>query len=95
MRVISRRAIREFSQVWPDAWGPLNRWAQIVEAASWTTPAAILRSMNTADFVGEVVVFDIGGNKYRLIAYVHYRQQAVYIKHILTHKEYDKGEWRQ
>ena len=95
MRVISRRAIREFAQVWPDALGPLNRWAQIVESSNWPTPAAIRRSMNTADLVGELVVFDIGGNKYRLIAYVHYRQQAVYIKHILAHREYDKGEWRQ
>ena len=95
MRVISRRAIREFAQLWPDALGPLNRWAQIVEASNWPTPAAIRRSVNTADFVGDLVVFDIGGNKYRLIAFVHYRQQAVYIKHILTHREYDKGEWRQ
>lgn len=51
--------------------------------------------MNTADFVGDLVVFDIGGNKYRLIAFVHYRQRAVYIKHILTHREYDKGAWKQ
>lgn len=57
-------------------------------------PAAIRRSVNSADFVGDLVVFDIGGNKYRLIAYVHYRQQAVNIKHILTHRDYDKGDWR-
>ena len=55
-----------------------------------------MRAMfNTADFVGELTVFDIGGNKYRLIAFVHYRRRAVYIKWILTHKEYDKGAWKQ
>jgi len=50
---------------------------------------------NTADFVGELTVFDIGGNKYRLIAFVHYRRRAVYIKWILTYKEDDKGAWKQ
>jgi mRNA interferase HigB len=48
----------------------------------------------TADFVGDKTVFDIGGNKYRLIAYIHYRAKIVFIKHILTHAEYDKGDWK-
>ena len=47
----------------------------------------------TADFVGDKTVFDIGGNKYRLIAYIHYRAKIVFIKHILTHAEYDKKTW--
>ena len=53
------------------------------------------RTFNSADFVGDLTVFDVGGNKYRLVAFVHYRQRAVYIKRVLTHKEYDKGAWKR
>lgn len=45
--------------------------------------------------MGTQTVFDVGGNNYRLIAFVHYRAQIVYIKHVLTHAEYDRGNWRQ
>jgi len=45
--------------------------------------------------VGYLTVFNIGGNKYRLIAFVHYRRKAVYIKRILTHKDYAKGAWKR
>ena len=44
--------------------------------------------------MGDLTVFDIGGSKYRLITFVDYRRQIVYIKHILTHKQYDKGDWK-
>ena len=46
------------------------------------------------DKVGELVVFDIGGNKYRLIAYIRFEKQIVYIKAVLTHRDYDKGAWK-
>jgi mRNA interferase HigB len=51
--------------------------------------------LNGVDFLGDLVVFDIGGNKYRLIAIVNYRTHIVFIRHILTHKEYDKGAWKR
>ena len=47
-----------------------------------------------ADLVGRLVVFNIGGNKYRLIAAIHFNRQKVYIRHILTHAEYDRGSWK-
>jgi mRNA interferase HigB len=49
---------------------------------------------NSVDVVGNYHVFNIGGNKYRLIAFIKYTAQICYIKHILTHKEYDKGTWK-
>ena len=75
--------------------GPLNHWANCAESADWKTPADVRRSFNTVDFVGDLTVFDVGGNKYRVIAFVHYRRKAVYVKAVLTHKDYDKGAWRK
>ena len=49
----------------------------------------------SVDFVGKLAVFNIGGNKFRLIAGVDYRCQVVYVKHVLTHKAYDEGEWKK
>jgi len=47
-----------------------------------------------ADQVGDLVVFNIGGNKYRLIASVHFNRQKVYVRRVLTHAEYDRGDWK-
>ncbi|MFN0101794.1 MAG: type II toxin-antitoxin system HigB family toxin [Bryobacteraceae bacterium] len=95
MRVISRRAIRELTRRFPDAHGPLSHWANVVETYEWNAPGDVRKKVTSADFVQDLTVFDIGGNKYRLIAFVHYRRKAVYIKHILTHREYDKGAWKR
>ena len=95
VRVISRRAIREFAENHSGALEPLRHWANAAEAMDWLTPADVRRTFNSVDFVGDLTVFDIGGNKYRLIAFVHYRRKAVYIKQIPTHKEYAKGGWKK
>ena len=73
----------------------MRHWANVTERVDWDSPAELRRTFGTADFVGDLTVFDIGGNKYRLIAFVHYRAKAVYIKHVLTHREYDKGDWKR
>ena len=49
----------------------------------------------TADLVGKFVVFDIGGNKYRLIAAIHYNRGKLFVRHVLTHSEYDEGNWKE
>lgn len=59
------------------------------------TFAEIRRSFGTADKVGKFTVFDIGGNKYRLIAAIHCNRKKVYIRHVLTHAEYDRGKWKE
>ncbi|WP_226952617.1 type II toxin-antitoxin system HigB family toxin [Mesopusillimonas faecipullorum] len=53
------------------------------------------QQFGSVDRVGDLYVFDIGGNKYRLIAFLHAAHQLVYIKHVLTHSEYDKGDWKK
>ena len=94
VRVISRRAIRNFAARYPDSWEPLSHWANATETADWRNPSDVRQTFNTADFVGDLTVFDVGGNKYRVIAFVHYRRRAIYIKSVLTHREYDKGTWK-
>ena len=95
VRVISRKAIRDFDQRFPDALEPLQQWANVTESVDWTNPADVRRTFNSADFVGDLTVFYVGGNKYRVIAFVHYRHKAVFIKDMLTHRAYDKGAWRR
>ena len=93
--MISRSALRDFAKQFPEALVPLSHWAAVVESVAWLNPADVRRTFNSADFVGDLTVFDIGGNKFRLIAYLHFRRQIVFIKAVLTHKEYDKGTWKR
>jgi mRNA interferase HigB len=95
LRIIGQRRIREFRAQFPKAAEPLKHWANAVEAAAWNNPAALRAAFGSADFVGDLTVFNVGGNKYRLIAFVHYRRQIVFIKHILTHERYDEGKWKR
>jgi len=93
--VISRRALRSFWELHPDSEKPLLHWLNTAEAATWSNPADLKFAFNSVDFVGDLTVFDVGGNKYRLITFVHYQRGIVYVKNVLTHKEYDKGAWKQ
>lgn len=53
------------------------------------------KTFASADYVGGLTVFDIGGNKYRLIASIHYNRRKVYIRAVLTHEQYDRGIWKR
>jgi mRNA interferase HigB len=94
MHVISRKALREFWAAHTDAEEPLKRWLKIAERAEWSDFAALRADFPSADLVGRWIVINIGGNKYRLILEVFFRNQVVLIRHVLTHKEYDKGNWK-
>lgn len=94
VRRISRRALREFWEAHPGARAPLVAWETAIKCAGPRNPAELRAVFGSADFVGNLTVFDIGG-KFRLIAHVEYRGQIVYVKHILTHKRYDEGKWKR
>lgn len=66
---------------------------KIVRAGRYHTFHELKRTFPKADKVGDRIVFDIGGNKYRLIAVIHVNRFKVYVRHVLTHHEYDKGDW--
>ena len=90
MRVISRRRLREFWTVHPQAQAPLNTWYRAMELTAFPDFHAIKASFPAADYVAPFTIFDIGGNKFRLIAAIHYNTGRVYVRDVLTHPEYDK-----
>lgn len=89
MHVISRRALREFWERHPPAKTPLAVWFRILESGSFADFNAIKRAFGAADYLAPYTIFDVGGNKYRVIAVVHYNRQRVYIRYVFTHSEYD------
>jgi len=95
MHVISKKKLREFWEDHPKAKTPLVAWFQIAKHAEWQTFAEVRQTFNTTDQVGRFTVFDIAGNKYRLIAVIHFNRQKLYVRHVLTHGEYDQGKWKQ
>lgn len=94
MHVISRKAIRDFWLRYLDSEMPLCRWFKIVQNSEFENFADLRKTFPSADKVGELIVFNIGGNKYRLIASIHSNRGKVYVRHVLTHREYDKGTWK-
>lgn len=94
MRIISYRKLREFFEKHPDSKTSLEAWYVAVENADWKTFADVRQTARNTDIYKDCVVFNIGGNKYRLIAWVNYKTHAVYVRAILTHAEYDKGKWK-
>ena len=94
MHVISRKALQQFWQQHPDSEMALARWFKLVEQSHFANFAELRAVFPTADLVGQWIVFNIGGNKIRLIASVHFNRNRLYIRHVLTHAEYDKGNWK-
>lgn len=94
MRIITRKRLLEFSEIHPEAEEPLDRWYRIVKLHDFESFSELKHVFPSADKVGNLTVFNIGGNKYRLIVAVHYNRKIVYIRAILTHREYDKGKWK-
>ena len=95
MRVISRKALLEFWEQYPDSKSPLSRWYKIMQKNDFRSFNDLRFTFPTADRVGDLIVFNIAGNKYRLIASIHFNRSKLYIRHILTHADYDKGAWKK
>lgn len=91
MRIISRKALREFWEKHPDARQPLQAWYADVKHADWKSPADIKNAYRNASFLSNNrVVFNVKGNRYRVVAAVHYPYRLVYLRFVGTHQEYDK-----
>jgi mRNA interferase HigB len=92
VQIIARRTLRHFWDKHPPAETPLKVWYAMVAKAAWTSPADIKRQFGGGvDFVADNrAIFDIGGNKYRLVVHIAYRFGRVLVKFVGTHAEYDK-----
>ena len=92
MQVIALRTLRTFWETHPQAETPLRTWYAVATAAVWETPQDVKTQFGaTVDFVGDNrAIFDIAGNKYRLIVHVSYRFKRVLVKFVGTHAAYDK-----
>jgi mRNA interferase HigB len=94
MRIISKKQLRAFWKEHPRAQVALEVWYKVARKAEWEKFADVRETFGSADQVGKFTVFNIGGNKYRLIAVIHFNRGIVYVRLVLTHAEYDKGNWK-
>jgi mRNA interferase HigB len=108
MRIITVKRLESFwsHSKWADSMQPLLEWIEDVRLAAWETPVDVKETFGKrVDFVKSrktgttLVVFDIAGNKYRLIAAIHYlkirpMKGRVYVLKIMAHKEYDENKWK-
>ena len=94
MHIISRKALRLFWEKHPGSKGSLSRWFKIVDRSTFDSFEALRATFPSADQVEGLVVFNIGGNKYRLVASIHFNRGKVYVRKVLTHEEYDRGAWK-
>lgn len=95
MRVISRKRLNDFGKKHPDCRSALDNWYRIMKHSEYKSFSDLRETFPSADKVGSLTVFNIGGNKARLIAAVHYNTGFLYVRYVLTHAEYDKGGWRK
>lgn len=94
MHIITRRRLEDFWQTHPEARSPLEHWFAMMRKTDYASFAALRITFPSADQVHRFTVFNIGGNKFRLIAAIHYNRKKVYVRHVLTHAEYDRAGWR-
>ena len=94
MRVISRKKLREAWTLYPELEKPLCAWFRIAEKASWGSFNDVRATFKSVDQVRKFFVFNILGNRYRLICTISFPKGKVYIRHVLPHAEYDRDQWK-
>ncbi len=95
MHVITRKRIKEFVAEHPDSRSSLENWYRIIKHTDYDSFDHLKQHFSTVDYVDGFMVFNISGNKYRLIAVIHFNRKKVYIRDILTHAEYNRDKWKR
>ena len=95
MHIITRKRLNEFADRHPGSESALVRWYEVVKKRNFNSFAELREFFPSADQVGKLTVFNIGGNKIRLIAAIHYNRKRLYIRAVLTHEEYNQSKWRE
>jgi mRNA interferase HigB len=95
VEIAGEERLAEFATRFPKIGKALTRWVGVIAEADWKNPGEMKKTFRSADIVGGQTVFNVGGNKCRLVALIHYRMKLLLVQHVLTHEEYDKGDWKQ
>lgn len=94
MRIISEKRLREFWQKNTESENAMREWIKTVKFTDWNNFSDVRKTFNHSDVFGNCTIFDVGGNKYRIIAKVAYQIKVIFIRFVLTHKEYDEKKWQ-
>ena len=94
MHVISRKKLKQAALRHPELESALDAWFRITKRAFWQSFADVRKTFSSADGVEKWTIFNTKGNKFRLVAEINYRFRRVYIRHVLTHSEYDREKWK-
>ena len=94
MRILTYATLREYAKKHNDCQVPLDNWHKVASKANWSNLIEVQSVFPTAEAVGNFTIFNIKGNKYRLIVDINYQRKLIYIKYVLTHAEYDKEYWK-
>lgn len=89
-RVISKRPLIDFWEKYPESKGAMQAWYRIAGNCSAENFSELRKTFNAVDVAGKYTIFDIGGNKYRVVTVIHYDKQKIFIRGVFTHREYDK-----
>ncbi|MBI3895474.1 MAG: type II toxin-antitoxin system HigB family toxin [Acidobacteria bacterium] len=95
MHIITRKRLNEFSVRHPETRSALQHWYNEMKRSNFSSFVEVRKVFPAADQVGKLSVFNIGGNKARLVAAIHYNRRRVYIRAVLTHTEYEAGKWKE
>jgi mRNA interferase HigB len=95
VHVITIGRLREFWEKHPQSKTPLESWHKAAKKAAWKKFEDVKVDHGAVDRIDKFTVFDIGGNKWRLVAAIHYNRKIVFIRHVLTHEQYSRGKWKE
>jgi mRNA interferase HigB len=95
MRVISKKPLREFWGIHPEARPMLAAWFRKISRTEASSFPTLRQTFGSADYVDGFTIFDVGGNRYRIVTVVHYDRRRLYVRQVMTHAEYDRNTWRK
>jgi mRNA interferase HigB len=95
MRIIAKSRLLALAIAHGDCVQQVSAWYAIASKAHWSNLSEVRQAFRHADLVGDKTVFNIKGNAYRLITHIRYTGGVIYIKELLTHAEYDRGDWKR
>ncbi|NJM12946.1 MAG: type II toxin-antitoxin system HigB family toxin [Synechococcaceae cyanobacterium SM1_2_3] len=95
MHIITRKRLNEFAEKYPETKTALVHWYELVKQNDFGSFSELRLIFPGADQINKLTVFNIGGNKVRLVAAIHYNRKNIYIRSVLTHSDYDESKWRK